>query len=316
MELPAEIRAELEALLNGEDQRLLAKSAERLSERYRSESGSGKALVSGRRDIFAYAAVRMPATFAAAYRALELSLMQFSGEISSVLDVGAGTGAAAQAAQLVTSCGEITCLEREQDMIDVGRRFFECRGINALWRLCDINGGFSEHADLVTSGYCLNEMTASARKTAVERLWSAADKLLILIEPGTPEGFSQMREARKQLEALGARICAPCPDNGLCPIGEGDWCHFSVRVARTRLHKQLKGGDAPYEDEKFCFLAAARGGAIPCEARVLRHPQIDSGRVTLRLCESGGISDRLITKKSPLFKTARKSGSGDAFPGL
>lgn len=314
MEFPFELRAEIERLISAENAKALSSAAERLSLRYRSESGTGKPLVSGKRDILAYAAVRMPATFAAAAKALELTLAQFSGALSSALDVGAGTGAATHAAHLLTGCTEFACLERESDMIEVGRRLCECGGIPARWRNCDVSRDFPEHADLVISGYCLNEMTDAQRKAAVARLWNAADKLLLIVEPGTPAGFAQLRAAREQLVSLGAQIVAPCPAVGECPLPEGDWCHFTTRVARTKLHKQLKGGDAPYEDEKFCFIAAARSGASPCAARVLRHPQIESGRITLRLCTETGIADRLVTKKSSLFKAARKADSGDAFP--
>ena len=69
----------------------------------------------------------------------------------------------------------------------------------------------------------------------------------------------------------------------------------------------------PYEDEKFCFLAASREDVSPCAARVLRHPRIDSGRITLRLCTPDGVEERVVTKKSPLFKAARKSDAGGSF---
>ena len=92
-----------------------------------------------------------------------------------------------------------------------------------------------------------------------------------------------------------------------------DWCHFTVRVQRTKLHKQLKGGDAPYEDEKFCFLALTKEPPkAACAARVLRHPQIGPGRIVLTLCENGGVQNRVVTKKDPLWKRARKIGAGDA----
>ena len=92
-----------------------------------------------------------------------------------------------------------------------------------------------------------------------------------------------------------------------------DWCHFAVRVQRTRLHKALKGGDAPYEDEKFCYLALTRTPpAAACGARILRHPQIAPGRIALRVCEGGQAAQRVITKKDPLWKRVRKSEWGDA----
>ena len=93
MEFPVELRNRINELLADEDMRELAKAAERLSERYRDERGDGKLSASERRDILVYAAVRMPATFAAVSRALELALECFDGGICSVLDAGAGTGA-------------------------------------------------------------------------------------------------------------------------------------------------------------------------------------------------------------------------------
>ena len=314
MEFPSELRFAIEQLMSGEDIRKMSASAEGISQRYRNESGAGRVLVGSDRDTLAYAAVRMPATFGAVSKALELTLEQTAPEITSILDVGAGTGAASHAAQLLTDCDNITCIEREGSMISLGRQLMQARGIEAQWVKQDISSAdISQHADMVISSYCLNELTASARKKAVLDLWQSADKLLLLVEPGTPEGFSQLKEARGLLLSQGGNIAAPCPHNGDCLLPEDDWCHFTARVARSKLHKQLKGGDAPYEDEKFCFLAVVR---TPCEgaARILRHPKIESGKITLRLCTQHGICDKIVTKKSPFFKAARKSDSGDSFP--
>lgn len=313
MEFPSELRYAIEQMAVGQDIKAMTASAEGISKRYRSESGAGKSLVNNARDTLAYAAVRMPATFGAVSRALELTLECFDEDITSILDVGAGTGSASHAAELLTDCDNITCLEREESMMALGKQLMQGRGIDAKWIKRDISSAeISEQADLVISSYCLNELTPSARKAALMKLWRSTDKLLLIIEPGTPEGFSQLREARKLLLSEGGYIAAPCPHNGECVLPEDDWCHFTARVARTKLHKQLKGGDAPYEDEKFCFLAVSRR---ECEgrARILRHPKIESGKITLKLCTEQGISDKMVTKKSPLFKAARKSDSGDSF---
>lgn len=314
MEFPAELRGEVERLLSEENTEQLARAAEGISARYRENSGSGKRLVSVRRDILAYSAVRMPATFGAVSRSLELAFECFPDDgFSTVLDVGAGTGAATHAAYLAADCGEFTCIEREPEMISVGKQLTEFWGVPAVWKQGDITAGFDEKAELVMCSYCLNELAESARKKAVERLWDSTRRLLLIVEPGTPEGYSRILSAREQLIALGAHIAAPCPHEKACPLPKGDWCHFTVRVARSRLHKQLKGGEVPYEDEKFCFLAASREDVSPCAARVLRHPRIDSGRITLRLCTADGAEERVVTKKSPLFKAARKSDAGGSF---
>ncbi len=315
MEFPAELRGEIERLLSGESTERLTAAAEGLSKRYRENSGTGKSLAASRRDILAYAAVRMPATFGAVSKALKLSLECIPGEhgFSTALDVGAGTGAASHAAYAMTECGSIICVEREPEMLSVGSQLTELCGVPAVWKRGDITAGLDEKAELVMCSYCLNELSAGARRSAAERLWNSTERLLLIVEPGTPEGFANILAARERLVELGAHIAAPCPQEGVCPMANGDWCHFTARVARSRLHKQLKGGDVPYEDEKFCFVAASREAVQPCSARVLRHPGIDSGRITLRLCTPVGTEERMVTKKSPRFKAARKSDAGDSF---
>lgn len=312
MELPIEIRNKINELQEHEDIRELSKIAEKLSERYRDEHGDGKRSASQRRDILVYAAVRMPATFAAVSRALKLALDCFDGEIGSILDTGAGTGAGAIAASLLTGCGNITCIEREQNMIDLGRQFFDLMEINGEWINRDISQGITQKADLVVCSYCLNELPEAKRKTAVAELANAANKLLLIVEPGTPAAFSSILQIRRELIRRGLTIAAPCPVNTECPLHD-DWCHFTARAARSRLHKQLKGADVPYEDEKFCFIAAAKVGALPCEMRIRRRPFVETGKVTLQICSADGTSAKLVTRKDPRFKAARKSDTGDKF---
>ena len=80
------------------------------------------------------------------------------------------------------------------------------------------------------------------------------------------------------------------------------------------MHKQLKGGDAPYEDEKFTYLAVTRDSIQIDSSRILRHPFIESGRITLKLCTGRGIETKSVTKKQKdSFRVARKAKCGDTF---
>ena len=46
--------------------------------------------------------------------------------------------------------------------------------------------------------------------------------------------------------------------------------------------------------------------------RVLRHPKIESGKITLKVCSKDGIYEKVIFKKDKeLFKIARKLKCGD-----
>ena len=318
MEMPVGLRQAIEELSAGRDQAAWQELSAELSRRYRSESGRGARLVTRAEEAAVYSAARMPATFAAAAAALRQALALCDALPSTLLDAGAGTGAASWAAAQILPLRKIVCLEREEAMRAVGARLM--RGADGPLREAEwIEGDLSRgeelpRAELVTAAYVCNELDEGRRADAVDRLWRAAERMLVIVEPGTPEGFRQIRAARKRLLAQGAHIAAPCPQEGPCPVSGGDWCHFTCRVARSRLHKALKAGDVPYEDEKYAFLAVTRE---PCErpgTRVLRRLAVGKGHVELYVCRADGCVGAMTASKKDgeLYKAARKASSGDA----
>ena len=91
-----------------------------------------------------------------------------------------------------------------------------------------------------------------------------------------------------------------------------DWCHFSVRLARSRAHMHAKAARVPFEDERFAYLALAREGAPGQGARIIAPVQHAKPGLTLRLCEEGGIVQRHIARRdAPAYKQARKLDWGD-----
>ena len=319
MELPLALKAAIEEKCAAYPTGALIAAARNISERYRNESGRGKRLLTEDVEALSYAVVRMPATYGAVSTALAHTLDCFDAPIATVLDVGAGTGAASWAVREALDSGaSFVCLEREGAMIRLGTELMAGDETlsRAQWVRHDLAAApVSQKADLVIASYALNELSEEKRAEVLCNLWDCAEKLLVIIEPGTPVGFAQLRKARETLISLGGQVAAPCVHQGECPLPEDDWCQFTARVARSRLHKLLKGGDVPYEDEKFSYLAVAKEMAQPAECRILRHPQKESGRITLRLCTAEGIQDKAVTKKhGELFKRARKADSGDAFP--
>ena len=95
----------------------------------------------------------------------------------------------------------------------------------------------------------------------------------------------------------------------------GDWCHFSQRVERTSQHRQLKGGELGYEDEKFSYLVVAKNNSPSAGARIVRHPGKHSGHVQLALCTpQRQIENRTVTRSSKeAYKQARKAEWGDTW---
>jgi ribosomal protein RSM22 (predicted rRNA methylase) len=174
-------------------------------------------------------------------------------------------------------------------------------------------------ADLATAAYVLGELT-SAQQAALVGLAVGAAPAVLLIEPGTPAGHRRILTARGQLLAAGYQVAAPCPHQLSCPLAsEGEWCHFGARLPRSAVHRQVKGADLAYEDEKFSYVAMIRpevaGRPDWPAGRVVRRPQQRKGLVMLDVCARDGTSRReLISKsKGQVYKRARKTGWGDRF---
>jgi ribosomal protein RSM22 (predicted rRNA methylase) len=100
-------------------------------------------------------------------------------------------------------------------------------------------------------------------------------------------------------------------------VAGGDWCHFAARVSRSSLHRQVKGGSLPYEDEKYSYVAATRV-PVPTEppARIVRKPQLRKGQVLLDLCTSdeGLVRDTVTKRHGERYRAARDANWGDALP--
>ncbi|WP_181797307.1 small ribosomal subunit Rsm22 family protein, partial [Streptomyces sp. WELS2] len=210
-------------------------------------------------------------------------------------------------------------LDWAEPALAVGRRLTAAHPAlkDARWQRARIGADLAlDDTDLVTVSYVLNELAEPDRAALVDAAARAA-RTVVIVEAGTPAGYARVIEARDRLIRAGFHIAAPCPHSAACPIAPGtDWCHFSARVGRSSLHRQVKGGSLAYEDEKFSYIAATRLPAEPAPARVVRRPQIRKGQVLLDLCET---DERLrrstVTKRhGDLYKAARDAEWGDAWP--
>ena len=322
MELPPSLRHAVDHALEGVSTAQLAAATQALSQRYRKEVRDGRMHLSDTLAAQAYIATRMPATYAAIHASLAAAAQRLQDFApASLLDVGAGPGTVLWAAQSVwPELQSAKLVEASASIRAVGQQLAAASGLQRIdWKDTDIRRGVSNAspADLVTLAYVLDELEPAERGKLVDALWTAARGLLVIVEPGTTAGWRRILDARAQLIAAGAHIIAPCPHALGCPIAEPDWCHFSARVARSRVHRLAKGGEVPWEDEKFAYLIASRTPVQVSPARVLSPPQSASGRVQLKLCKPDGTAaTRLVTRREgETFKQARRADWGDAFEG-
>ncbi|MFJ2088327.1 small ribosomal subunit Rsm22 family protein [Streptomyces sp. NPDC087901] len=316
------LRAALAGLLDGLPPKQAAQAVDRLIANYRGTTPTDAPLLRDRSDVAAYAAYRMPATFEAVRSALDaLRDAASDWEPATHTDVGGGTGAASWAVAGAWEGPRTTVLDWAEPALELGRDLAAASGVPGLraaeWQRARIGEDLALDAtDLVTVSYVLNELTPQARTALVDATARAA-QAVVIVEPGTPDGYARIIEARDRLIAAGLTVAAPCPHSDACPIEPGtDWCHFSARVSRSSLHRKVKGGSLPYEDEKFSYVVATRFTPRPVDARITRRPQIRKGQVLLELCtRDEALRRATVTKRhGELYRAARDIDWGDAWP--
>ncbi|MBB5871842.1 ribosomal protein RSM22 (predicted rRNA methylase) [Allocatelliglobosispora scoriae] len=313
-----QLSAALTAALAGVPTSALAAAANRLITSYRADrSGAPASPIMGSRvDVAAYAAYRMPATFASVRAALrQAAQLMPDFRPGTQLDVGGGTGAAAWAAREVfPGLTDILVVDQVADALAFGEKLLP----RARWQQLRLGAGAElPSADLVTLAYVLNELSPDDQAALTRELAGKA-QLLAIIEPGTPAGYTRILAARELLIEAGLHIVAPCPHEGACPLPAGrDWCHFGARLNRSALHRSVKeGAELSYEDEKYAYVIATPLPADRAVGRVLRQPAYAKGMVTLRLCDADGTAHPEIVSKrhGELYKRARDVTWGDAWP--
>ena len=330
MQLPANLRSALDELFEQTNPSDLEKASSRLTRRYRDEVLDGKMHISDKNAALGYIAARFPATYGAVYSALdEVADICPSFLPSSQLDVGAGPGTAVFAAsKIFPSLEKAMLVEQSNDIIAIGKQLFSRlideektdisagnpnelhsetssetgvqSAFSANWQKADISelsGEKLPDADLVTASYVLDELQEKTQDFLVDRLWEKTVGVLLLVEPGTPAGFKRLMRQRQRLLEQSAHILAPCPHEFACPVQSPDWCHFSVRVERSRMHKLAKQAVVPFEDEKYCYLAVTEKKPDVQYCRILSRPQRSSGRINISLCLPNGEKDTEISTK-------------------
>lgn len=321
----------------------LAARSEAMSAAYRVGRTSGGI------DLAAYLAARLPATYAVNARVLnEVAALHPDFRPCSLADVGAGPGTAGWAALAQwPSIAAVEQVEAAPAFVALLRELNAGSGLAALTQaevreqaLVQWQG---RPQDLVTASYVLAEMPLASVGDAVRKLWAATGQMLVLIEPGTPEGFKRIHAAREVLRGVGAAMVAPCTHGAACPMAGGNWCHFKERVQRSRAHMHAKGATVPFEDEPYSYLVVAKAPLSPSDSspnelgerevvltrhagegprsgegersRILAPPEVSKIGVGLTLCKADGVARQMIkARDKAAYKRAKKLAWGDRWP--
>ncbi len=314
--IPQDLKAAIDRYLAENDAGSLVEKTQRMSERYRQGRGSDSTMEFG-----AYLVARLPATYAA----VEFCLAELAGRRpqfspQTLLDAGSGPGTASWAAiSAYQGISAVTFLDNNLPFLNLAGNLAAQGGHSALQGARALNADLSNlpgeaSAELVIAAYALAEMPLAKAGQTAGALWKACENTLLVIEPGTPQGFARIHAVRVALLAEGANLIAPCTHVNSCPMQLPDWCHFSVRLARRREHMHAKKATVPFEDEKFSYLIAARQPGALEGARILAPPAESKADIKFKLCAGNGLTQQSIARRDRAeYKRVRKRDWGDLF---
>jgi len=316
-DLPAELKSALDGKLRGFSRSDAVGRAASISKTYREGGGSGT--IRSEVDALAYALARMPATYAAVTASLNaLNEIRPDFAPNSLLDIGAGPGTATwAAAEAFPSLRNFALLDANGALrtlaLDLARDSSRLRDIGYERGEARAALAKADAADLVMASYMIGEIDAGERRALAELMWEKTGDTLLIVEPGTPAGYARIIALREHLIALGAHVAAPCPHDGKCPLQAPDWCHFTQRLQRSRAHKQVKGVELPFEDEKFAYVALARAPVVQHASRVLAQPIVTKVEVAAKLCTPAGLAFKKLPRRTKAdYARARRWRWGDA----
>ncbi|KAI8887502.1 Rsm22-domain-containing protein [Backusella circina FSU 941] len=348
--LPKPLIQGITNLIEENDKRLIRTDALRLYESLRSTSRVPKESVEpyklsfGPRESIAYAAGVLPSNYAAIKNIMsELSNRLPDFKPVSMLDFGTGPGTAIWAAREHFNIDKCTAVDLSEDMLRVAE-YLEESVKTENDKPIEFKRYFAidpkSKTDLVISAFTLGDVASEAlQKSTIEQLWEQTKDVLVLIDRGTPIGFSHIARARQwvlDLAGTNGHVVAPCPHDKLCPLlfspeakPDENWCHFSQRVQRPPFLMKTKHSKFNSEDAKYSYVILRKGprpvidneSNIAQQAyqwpRLIQPPLKKNGHVVMDVCASQGEIQRMVIPKSQgklPYRDARKAMWGDLFP--
>lgn len=275
----------------------IKKAAIGLSERYRKGI---KPYLRTELDRHAYLITRLPATQAAIQRVLK-EIKQFT--VESYLDIGAGPATSWGAVTLFWPQVKATMIEKDRIFFEIGKRATPPQ-VKWMKELSE-----TPH-DLVLFSYSWGEIDDLE---LLSKAWKLARQFLVVIEPGTPRGYENVLKARSWCIEQGGAVVAPCPHSQKCPWqGTDQWCHFGVRLERSREHQLAKEGSLGFEDEKFSYTILSKQPQNLFSTRLLKDPLRRKGHTVITLCTPQGVEEKTVTKsQKDQYKMVNKLKWGD-----
>jgi len=251
--------------------------------------------------------------------------LNFFNNAQSIRDYGGGPGTFLWSLLDYTQPTQYTNIDLNEPLLQVFsqlRDHFDAKDYAFCRHQDYLKSQIKTNVDLSVFSYTLCENPKAF--TVLEQALLNSQQLLI-VEPGTPAGFGTILRARQILLDQKWQILAPCTTKAHCPMqpnadsASDDWCHFALRLNRTKLQMFLKDAQRGHEDEKFAYLIASRepqtNTAVQLQQqRIISKPKIEAHQISFKTCQND-LNLQVVRKRDnkTLFKQLKKAHRGDLF---
>lgn len=269
--LPASIQQAIADMLAKEESDNWVQHAIPLHEKYMGrKSNFGKVTLKSRHDALAYLGLRIPATYAQIYGALDqIKELMPSWKPQSLLDLGSGPGTASWAAKNIwPSIVETTAIDQYFDFLTIGKHLQKSAQMDIAmdWKQADVKKGVTtldKQFDVVIIANVLNELSSAAADKVIGQAFDLCKNLLVIIEPGTPTGSSIIENASRKLSKAG-KLLAPYIQNTFIHTTDY-YIHFSQRFIRPEFQRRIRqymrdtsSMASDWEDAKYTYTVISK----------------------------------------------------------
>lgn len=201
----------------------------------------------------AYAAALLPSVYAATLHVLSEAAKRLDDFApSKILDYGSGTSSAAWVAKQIWPdvFQNYVAYDAAKPMQWLAAKLLPPGLRTKLYHTDFITGPFdtpngASEPTIALAAFTLSELGHPKKRTKlVDRLWESNAEVIVLVDRGTPSGFSCIADARAQLLGLSrgaGHIVAPCPHDKQCPLRfSRDFCHFAQRCQSNLIFRSLR----------------------------------------------------------------------------
>lgn len=309
--LPEKIERAITDMLAAQDSDEWVQRAVHLHEQYTGRvSNVGKVPLNTKHDSSAYLALRIPATYAQIFGALDqVKELLPNWHPKTLLDIGSGPGSASWSAKEIwPSLSESTSLDQHFDFLTIGKQLQKSADIDMAmdWKQMDLRkgmAGISKQFDIVVIANVLNELSPAAGDKIIGQAFDLCRSMLVIIEPGTPTGSSITENASRKLSKAG-NLLAPYIENTFVPKSDY-YIHFSQRFIRPEFQRRIRQHmrdtslmASDWEDTKYGYTVISKiEPEVQPWGRCIGPVQIQKGFLEIPVLTKDGIEKIKVMKR-------------------